>query len=319
MKRIGYLHDQICDMNNLVLADKKARRGKSNQKSIKLFDIDREDNLINLHHLLVNGEYQTSEYKIFKLYEKKERIIFQLPYRDRIVHWAIMNVLEKTFVNCFTSDTYSCIKGRGIHKCLKNLTKALKDKINTKYCLKLDIKKYYPSIDKEILKELLKRKFKDDDLLLLLDEIIDSNKDGIPIGNLISQTFGNFYLTYFDHWIKEELRVKNYFRYCDDIVILGSDKNSLREILNEIRSYLNVNLKLELSNYQIFPVESRGIDFVGYISYHDCIFIRDSIKQDFIKMIKYYKNVRSIASYNGWMIHGNCKNLWKKYVTNGKE
>ena len=313
MKRQGYLYEQICSIDNLILADKIARRGKKKQKSIKKFDLNREDNIINLHHLLINKEYKTSPYKIFIIFEKKERVIFQLPYRDRVVHWAIMNVLEDTFVKSFTNDTYSCIKKRGIHKCLSNITHALKDRENTKYCLKIDIRKYYPSIKNNILKQLLRKKFKDRDLLNLLDEIIDSNLEGCPIGNLLSQWFGNFYLTYFDHYIKEVLKIKNIYRYCDDIVILGNNKDNLRDALNKIREYLKDNLQLELSNYQIFPVASRGIDFLGYVSFHDCIYLRKSIKLDYIKMIKNNNNIKSKASYKGWLDHANCINLYNKY------
>lgn len=314
MKRCGNLYSKICDIKNLELAEKRARRGKSKQYGVKLFDENKQDNLINLHHILLNKEYKTSKYKIFKLFDKKEREIYQLPYYpDRILHHAVMNVVEDTFVKCFTSDTYSCIKKRGIHRCFYKLKKSLKDINGTKYCLKVDIKKFYPSINGEILKKLLRKKFKDQDFLNLLFEIIDSNS-GLPIGNYLSQYFANFYLTYFDHWIKENLKVKYYFRYCDDIVILGDNKNDLRNILYKIIEYLYLNLDLKLSNYQIFPVESRGIDFIGYKFYHNYVLLRDSIKRSFIKMIKYNYNEKSISSYNGWCIHANCKNLWKKYV-----
>lgn len=314
MKRRGYLYDRICSIDNLTLADKIARRGKSNQKSIKLFDQNRQDNIINLHHLLLNKEYKTSEYSIFTIFEKKERVIFQLPYRDRVVQWAILNVVEDIFVKSFTVDTYSCIKYRGIHKCLNNITKALKDIKGTKYCLKIDIKKYYPSIKNAILKDLFRKKFKDKDFLDLLDGIVDSNPNGCPIGNLLSQWFGNFYLTYFDHYLKEELKIKHIYRYCDDICILGSDKNELRVILNKITAYLKNNLELELSNYQIFPVESRGIDFLGHVIFHDCIYLRKSIKLAYIRMLKYNNNVESRGAYKGWLDHANCINLKVKYM-----
>ncbi len=271
--------------------------------------------MINLHHILVNKQYKTSEYYIFKIFEGKEREIFQLPYYpDRIVHHAIMNVLENVFIRSFTINTYSCIKNRGIHKCLINLNKALKS--HPKYCLKLDIKKFYPSIDNKILKKLLRKKFKDVDLLSLLDEIIDSNSNGQPIGNYISQFMANFYLTYFDHWVKEILKVKDYFRYCDDLVILGNNKDELREILNKIKVYLKVNLHLELSNYQIFSIKSRGIDFVGYKCYYDYTLLRGSIKKKFIKMIKCNNNKKSRASYNGWLSWCNSINLKDKYLYN---
>lgn len=319
MKRKGYLYDKIFDMDNLILADKNARKGKSKQIGVINFDKDKEGNLKELQNSLINREFKTSKYKIFKLQEGnrggggKERLIFQLPYYpDRILHHAVVNIIGDILTKSFTNDTYSCIKGRGIHKCLGNLTRALKDKNNTKYCLKLDIKKYYPSVNNEILKSLLRRKFKDKDLLNLLDEIIDSNL-GLPIGNMLSQGFGNFYLTYFDHYLKEALKIENSFRYCDDIIILGKDKQELSIIKDKIVVYLN-SLKLELSNWQIFPVKSRGIDYLGYVSYHDCIYLRKSIKRRFINMIKYNNNTKSIASYNGWLLACNSINLQTKYL-----
>ncbi len=317
MKRYGNLYSKIYNINNLKLADKKARKGKIKQDGVKSHDINRDDNIINLHHLLVNKEYKTSEYKIFKIYEGKERTIFQLPYYpDRITHHAILNILEPIFVSCFTKDTYSCIKGRGIYGAYRSVKNYLLDKEGSKYCLKVDIKKFYPSINHDILKSLLRTKFKDNDLLQLLDEIIEST-DGCPIGNYSSQFFANFYLNKFDHWLKENKQVKYYSRYCDDIIILAKDKQSLHILLKEIKDYLWNNLKLQLSNHQIFPVRKRGIDFVGYRFFsYSYILLRKSTKKRFIKMIKYNKNNKSISSYNGWLKYCNSKNLQNKYLKN---
>lgn len=315
MKREGNIFNKIYDINNLKLADKKARRGKSNQKDLIKHDLNKDDNIVNLYHILKNKEYKTSKYHIFKLYDGKEREIYKLPYYpDRIVHHGIMNILEPIFISTFTKNTYSCIKKRGIHKAQKDLIKALKDKDNTLYCLKLDSKKFYPSINHEILKKLLKRKFKDKDLLDLLFEIIDSSP-GVPIGNYLSQFLANFYLTYFDHWLKENKKVKYYFRYCDDIVILNKDKKYLNNLLKEIKEYLNKKLDLEVkNNHQVFEISKRGIDFIGYVFYHTHILLRKSIKLRFIRMIKYNKNYKSIASYKGWLIHCNSINLRNKYL-----
>ncbi len=315
MKRINNLYNSICSLENLILAESKARKGKTKQKDIIKFDLNKDNNLIKLQKLLINKEFENSEYRVFTIFEGKERIIYKLPYYpDRIIQHAIMNKLESIFVNSFTSNTYSCIKKRGIHKGLRDLNKSLKNKSETKYCLKLDIKKFYPNIDHTILKQLLRKKFKDKDLLVLLDEIIDS-AEGVPIGNYLSQYFANFYLNYFDHYLKEELNIKHYFRYCDDIVILGSNKKELYNIKLKIKQYLNDKLKLKLkSNWQIFPVKSRGIDFLGYKSFHDYILVRDSIKRRFIKMIKYNYNDKSIASYGGWLKWCNSKNLKQKYI-----
>jgi len=317
MKRINKLFDKIISIENLTQAEIKARKGKSKQYGVSVFDKSPKENISMLHQMLLKKQYKTSEYTTFKIFEPKERVVFRLPYfPDRITHHAIMNILEPIFTKLFTADTYSCIKGRGIHGAANNLKKSLKDIENTKYCLKLDIVKFYPNVDHEVLKELLIKKFKDQDLLWLLDEIIDS-ADGLPIGNYLSQYFANFYLTYFDHWIKETMQVKYYFRYADDIIILSNNKPHLHQLLFEIKEYLNNNLKLIVKdNYQIFPVESRGIDFVGYVFYHTHIRLRKSIKKRFAKAVSKTKNKATIASYNGWAKHCNSKHLLKKLVPN---
>lgn len=312
MKRYGNLYNKICDIKNLYKAELRARKGKSKNKEIVEFIKNLDSNILSIYNELANKTYTTSEYIHFIIYEPKERKISKLPYRDRIVHHAVMLHIESIFLSSFISQTYSCIKKRGIHRCLRDLNRGLMDVENTKYCLKLDIKKFYPSIDGNILKETIRRKIKDKDVLWLLDDIISSTI-GCPLGNLTSQWFGNLYLNKFDRWIKEQKKVK-YYKYCDDIVILHSSKEFLHGLLKEIKEYLWNNLKLELSNHQIFPVESRGIDFVGYKSFHTHILIRDRIKKKFIKMIKYNKNECSINSYLSWLNHSNSINLKRKYL-----
>jgi len=313
MKRIGNLYSKVCSVDNLILADQKAMRGKTNQYGVQLHLKNQSANIIALQHMLVNKTYCTSEYSTFKVFEPKERDVFRLPYYpDRITHHAILNILEPIFVKTFTADTYSCIKGKGIHAAACSVKNALKDVTSTQYCLKLDIKKFYPNIDHDILKGLLRRKFKDADLLWLLDEIIDS-APGVPIGNYLSQYFANFYLSYFDHWLKEEKKVKYYFRYADDLVILSGNKEELHSLLFDIRIYLGEKLKLTIKeNYQVFPVADRGIDFVGYRFYHTHTLLRKSIKQRYARMLKKGPNRESIAAYNGWTTHCNSINLVRK-------
>lgn len=319
MKRKGNLYQKIISKENLILADTKARKGKLHQYGVKIFDKNKDSNIDRLHNMLKDKTYHTSNYKLRTIFEPKERLIYCLPYfPDRIVHHAVMIHLEKTFVDMFAADTYSCIKDKGIHAASFAIRKALLDIPGTKYCLKLDIKKFYPSVPHDILKAQLRRKFKDADLLWLLDDIIDS-APGVPIGNYLSQFFANFYMTPFDHWIKEQRKVKNYFRYADDMVFLSGSKEELHQLLAEIKQYLEVNLKLTLKgNYQIFPVESRGIDVVGYVHRHDHVLVRKSIKKSFARSVAKRKDRASIASYQGWMKHGNCINLTKK-ILNGAE
>lgn len=319
MRRVGSIYNKVYDRGNIEFADDNARRHKKNNWGIKKHDRHRESDNDKLEEDLKNLTYHTSPYSTFKIYEPKERVIFRLPYfPDRIAHHAIMNVTEPIWVKTFIAGTYSCIKERGIHKCLNDLKRALaRDKEGTMYCLKLDIKKFYPSIDHRLLKQVIRRKIKDKQLLKLLDEIIDSS-DGVPIGNYLSQFFANLFLSYFDHWLKEECKVKYYFRYADDIVILSDSKEFLRHLFFAIRFYLKGLLHLGIKpNYQIFPVDSRGIDFVGYKFFHTHILLRKSIKVRMLKLVRMFEEgliskeelrIR-LSSYFGWAKFCNSKNL----------
>lgn len=312
MKRFGNLHSKIYHIQNLILADMKARKGKKTAYGIIAHDKKKGCNLITLQNALMEGSFRTSEYSTFMIYEPKEREIFRLPYfPDRICHHAIMNIMENIWVGSFTRDTYGCVKGKGIHGAVVEIKKALLDKEATQYCLKIDVKKFYPSVDHAILKTTIRKKIKDPALLSIMDNIIES-APGIPIGNYLSQYFGNLYLSDFDHWIKEQKSVKHYFRYVDDIIILSSAKEPLHLLLSEIKTYLIDNLKIEVKgNYQIFPVASRGIDFLGYVFYHSHVMLRKSIKKSFARAIK-NNNQKSYASYYGWASHCNANHLLKK-------
>lgn len=347
MKRYGNLFDKIISIENLKLADEKARKGKLHSYGVQLHDKNREANIIALHKSLKNGTFHTSQYHVFKIYEPKEREIFQLPYYpDRIVHHAVMNILEPIWVSVFTRDTYSCIKNRGIHACAKSLKKALlKDPGGTKYCLKIDIRKFYPSINHEVLKGVVRRKIKDGRLLELLDEIIDSNTNtdvgiknyvtdpitgeivatslnSVPIGNYLSQYLANLLLAYFDHWIKEVKRVKYYWRYADDIVALAADKESLHALLRDIREYMR-GLQLKVKrNHQVFPVDARGIDFLGFVFYHDHTLLRKSIKQNLCRRVARLNKRKkkptkaafkqAICSWWGWCKYSDSINFYNK-------
>lgn len=318
MKRIGNLHSQIADIDNIEYADEKARKNKGKNWGVFKHDKHKREDNLKLLMALKDLTYVTSPYSNFIIYEPKERLIFRLPYYpDRIVHHSIMNIMEPIWIKIFIDQSYSCIKGRGIHKLAKDIMRALKDKEGTMYCLKLDITKFYPSVDHAILKEIIRKKVKDKKLLVLLDGIIDS-ADGVPIGNYLSQFFANLYLTYFDHWLKEEVGVKYYFRYADDIVILSDSKEFLHKVMILIKLYLKAVLNLKVKpNYQIFPVDSRGIDFVGYRFYHTHTLLRKSIKKNLLKLIERYKKglitkedlKRRLSSYFGWLKYCNSKNL----------
>ena len=189
----------------------------------------------------------------------------------------------------------------------------------TTYCLKIDVRKFYPSIDHEIMKVVVRRKIKDVRLLALLDEIIDS-APGVPIGNYLSQYFANLFLSYFDHWLKEDKKVKYYFRYADDIVILSPNKDELHDLLHEMRAYLHDRLNLKVKkNYQVFPVDSRGIDFLGYVFFHSHTKLRKCIKKKLCRRVAQLNKKRQtptmevykqqICSWWGWCKYCNSVNF----------
>ena len=235
-----------------------------------------------------------------------------------------MNILKPIWIKTFIHQTYSSIEGRGIHLLKNELFGVLQEHPKeTIYCLKMDVHKFYPSINHDILKIQVRKKIKDSKVLVLLDEIIDSTDSltpgvGVPIGNYLSQYFANVYLSEFDHIMKEQWKCKYYFRYADDMVVLSDNKKWLHSILAKIKNYFEVNLKLELKpNYQIFPVESRGIDFVGYVFKHSHVLLRKSIKKKLNKLVLKYQNKKidkesfkkSLMSYKGWMQHCNAIHL----------
>jgi hypothetical protein len=319
-------------MENLKLAHQNAKKGKGWYAEVKMVDENPEYYLGLLQQMMLNHTYRTSEYKTFiKKDSGKEREIFKLPYfPDRICQWAILQVIEPILIRNFTNDTYSAIPGRGIHQAFTRIKHAVQNDVpGAQYCLKLDAKKYYPSIDHNILKDKYRRLFKDNDLLWLLDEIIGSTpgNKGIPIGNYLSQYSGNFYLSSFDHWLKEVKGIKYYYRYMDDIVILSNSKEHLHQLRKEIDEYFRKELKLTIKeNWQVFPTFDRGIDFVGYRIFLGYSLLRKTTcKQMKVKMVRIRKKVESghemnfsewcsINSYKGWLMHCDSYRLTMKYI-----
>lgn len=317
MKRYNNLYKNVISKDNILLAIQNARKGKSYYNGVQKVNNNINFYIDKLYKMLKTNSFKNSEYKIFtKETGGKQRYIYKLPfYPDRIVHHCIVQVLYPIWMNLLIRDTFSTIPKRGIHDGVYRLKNALKDKENTKYCLKLDIKKFYPSINHDILLDILLKKIKDKELLELLKEIIYS-APGIPIGNYISQWFGNIYLAYFDHFVKEYLGTKYYFRYADDLVLLNKNKDNLHFYKNQIKEYLinNLNLKIK-ENYQIFPVDIRGIDFLGYRFFHTHTLIRKNIVKNFKSKIKYNNKPtkQTQSAYYGWFKHANSHNLMKKY------
>lgn len=328
MKRHGNLYPLICDMDNIRIAHENARKGKAHYSEVRMVDADPERYFEEIHRILTSRSFVNSPYKVFtRQCAHKTREIYKLPYfPDRIIHHCIVQVLEPIWMAGFIPDTLACIKGRGIHKGVKKIKRILRtDPAGTRYCLKMDVKQFYPTIDHGILKRILARKIKDPDVLWLLGCIIDSTEAGVPIGNYLSQYFGNIYLSTLDHWIKEVLGCRYYIRYCDDMVILGGDKAQLHHIRREIESYLQDRLNLALKpDWQVFPVAVRGIDFLGYRFFPGYTLLRKSTALQFKRAMQKLKArwrrmqpvsvVSVVMSYYGWMKPANCRHLWNVHV-----
>lgn len=329
MRRTGNLYAKIASVANLELADERARKGKKRSKGVALHDMRREADILALHGSLLDGTFRTSPYETFLIHDPKERVIHRLPYYpDRIVHHAVVNVLGGIWRAVFTADTYACIKGRGIHAAARAVKRAMKDTENARYCLKADIRKFYPSVDHGVLKGIVRKRIKCRRTLALLDGIIDS-AEGLPIGSYLSQWLSNLYLAYFDHWVKEELKVRHYFRYADDLVFFGSDKGSLHGLLPAVREKL-AELGLSLKgNEQVFPIgdsrqdrRCRGLDFVGYVFYRKQTLLRKGIKKRMCrkaaclrrKGISGVRLARELSSWTGWAKHCNARKLTRKIM-----
>ncbi len=240
--------------DNLMKAHLQSRKGKGYRKEIILFNLKQEEYIMWLKEQLETGKYKHGGYTMFYITEPKVRKIEKSRYIDRIVHrWYVNSFMEKYFIPQFIDTSYACIKNKGMHKATLDLQKTMK-KCKTKwknyYILKMDIKKYFENINKEIMYKILARKIKDKKVLWLTKEIIYSSKgkNGLPIGNYTSQIFANIYLNELDQYIKHKLKCKHYYRYMDDSIILVKTKEEAKEILEKIRKFLKTNLELELNS-----------------------------------------------------------------------
>ena len=317
MRRHGQLWQRIITEENIALAYRKARKGKSKLRGVINFAKDEPRNLARVHSCLINKTFRTAAYTTHTIFEPKKRIIYALPFApDRIVQHALMNILEPLWMKLFISDTYACIVGRGIHRGSRRCMEFTR---RNRYCMQADVSKFYPSINHAILKRIVRQKIKCPDTLWLIDDIIDSFPGGTntPIGNLTSQWFGNLYLNELDQYAKNVLKIKCYIRYCDDFLAFDDDKGRLRDLKEALRSFCADELALRLSQAEVFPT-SQGVDFLGYRHFPaGYILLRKSTAKRVRKKMeaedfeeKEYEYRRSfLASVKGWVQHANCHNF----------
>jgi RNA-directed DNA polymerase len=267
MKRTGYLFDRICSFEPLRQAALRAARAKRNKNPVALSLQDLEPEILSLENELLTHSYRPRPYRTFRVYEPKERMICAAAFRDRVVHHAICSALEPIFERTLVHDTYACRTDKGP---LRAVNRARGFCRRYAYFLKLDVHKYFDSVDHGVLKDQLHRKVKDPDLLWLMDVFIDhpvpwtEAGKAIPIGNLTSQHFANFYLSGLDHFIKEELRIEGYVRYMDDLVLWADEKVTLWDAAHRIEGYLGERLLLQVKSgsLMVAPVH-QGLPFLG--------------------------------------------------------
>jgi len=336
MKSYKNLYENIFSHETLFLAYKKARKGKTLKNYVIEFEKDLNKNLMDLHNELKNQTYKPKPLETFILRDPKTRTISKSDFRDRIIHHAIVNILEPIFEKIFIYDSCANRKGKGNLFALKRFNifkrkvsengKIILNKFNDNnyvygYCLKCDIKHYFQEVNHEILIKIIKKKIADEKVIWLIERILNnySNKrgSGMPLGNLTSQFFANIYLNELDYFIKHKLKAKYYLRYVDDFVILHEFKEQLEKWKEQIQTFLEENLKIELhkDKSKIIPL-SRGIDFVGFRNFYYFRLLRKrNIRKIRAKIKEYEKGEMDFnafyESFQGWNAYARWADSYK--------
>lgn len=295
MKRYGHLFEKVVSFDNLLLAAGKALKGKKHTDSASAFYFNMENEILSLQEELEEKKYKPRPLKFFVVREPKVRKIGAAEFRDRVVHHAICHVLEPIFEKSYIYHSYACRKDKGTHRAIKQAQRYCR---KYEYFLKCDIEKYFAGIPHQVLKQILSDRFKDPGLLWLLDIIIDSTDSGdrgIPIGNLTSQHFANFYLDKMDHFIKDVLQVKGYLRYMDDFILFGPDKVKLHLLKAKVTDFLSGTLLLKLKEESTLVAPCyTGVPFLGFRIFPGIIRIKKENKNRWLKNLK--KRVREFEA-----------------------
>lgn len=322
-RKLIHVYQDIISIENLLISFQEFLRGKRRRKDVILFGLNLMDNIILLHFELLNKSYEHGSYLSFKINDPKPRDIHKASVRDRVLHHAVFRILYPYFEKKFIFDSYSCQINKGTHKAIYRF-RQLSRKVsanNTKTCwvLRCDIRKFFANIDHQVLKDILLRYIEDEEILWLLGHVIDSfqteeqREVGLPLGNVTSQLLINVYMNEFDQFMKRELKVKYYIRYCDDFVILHQDKPYLENLMPQISEFLGSQLKLSLHKDKVFIKRlSNGIDFLGWVHFHHHRILRTATKRRMFKKLKENKTQETINSYLGLLKHGNTYKLVKR-------
>ncbi|MDP2951018.1 MAG: reverse transcriptase/maturase family protein [bacterium] len=322
--QLSHIFDDIVSIENLLQAWEEFIKGKRNKKDVQEFALRLMDNILTLHNDLVNHTYKHNQYQAFHIQGPKPRIIHKAQVGDRLLHHAIHRLLYPFFDKTFVAYSFSCRLGKGTHKalnCFRGISRHVSAN-NTKSCwvLKGDIKKFFASIDHNILIEILKSYIPDENIMWLLYQVIesfDSGKRGVglPLGNLTSQLFANIYLNEFDQFIKHKLKLKHYIRYADDFVILADNKTYLKNQVNHIQSFLAIRLRLTLHPQKIFlQTLASGVDFLGWVHFPKHMVLRTSTQRRMMRGIIARPKLSTLNSYLGLLGHGNGYKIRQKVL-----
>jgi RNA-directed DNA polymerase len=312
------LFSEVVEFKNLHAAYRAARMSKRYRDSILKFGFRIEENLTRLQHDLEAGQYAHGRYREFIINDSKKRLIKAAPFRDRVVHHAVCNIIEPILERTFISDSFACRKGKGSHAAVKRLESFMRSIRSTgnirTYCLKCDIRKFFANINHGVLIEILKSYIPDQRIIALLEEVIGSFSTtsgvGLPLGNLTSQLFVNVYMNEFDQFAKHVLRAKHYLRYADDFTVLSTNREWLEIILPEIRNFLINRLRLELhSNKVSIKTLASGVDILGWVHFPDHHVLRTTTKRRAIVRVTNDPNKQRVASYVGMLKHGNAEKI----------
>jgi hypothetical protein len=289
-KRIGFLINEIADCDNLRLAFWKSRKGKEDKPEVLEFRKQLDANLLSLRNDILSGNVEVGNYYYFTIHDPKERLICAAPFRQRVLHHAIMNICHPIFERFQIFDSYATRVGKGQYAALE---RAKVYSAKYQWFCKLDVRKYFDSIDHKVLYSQLNTKFKDPHLLELFYKIIKSYETapdkGLPIGNLTSQYFANFYLGFADHFIKEKLQVKAYVRYMDDMVFWSTDKAALLLIVKQFDTFITTTLNMTLKPYCINSLQ-KGLPFLGYVIFKDTVRLNKTAKKRFTRKMNLYQS-----------------------------
>lgn len=319
MKTYSAIFPKIVDAENLFRAFFRFRAGKASKTDVAAFEHDLERNIFDLRRDLISKTYRHGPYAGFFITDPKQRHIHKATVRDRIVHHAIHSILNPCLEETFIEDSFSCRVGYGTHRGVDRLRTMLRrasaNNRKTVIAMKCDVRKFFASIDHEVLIRLLEGRIKDPDAMHLLREIIGSFNPGLPIGNLTSQMLANFYMTQADRFIKEKLRVPFYIRYTDDFILISSDRRELEGWLRKIQAFLHGKLKLSLHPQKVsFHTFANGVDFLGYVQFPHHRGIRTTTKRRIFKNVRRGVKEEALISYLGVLAHADAHGLAEEMV-----